>query len=383
MNRYFRHILFAASFFMLCMMPFGASGQGKDAALKLTTVVIDPGHGGKDPGSVSKDGKTYEKNLTLSIAKQFGKIIKDNYPDVKVIYTRTTDKFVALGERADIANRNKADLFVSIHINAVPQSTPNGFSVHILGQSTKKGTDLFTNNMNLCRRENSVIMLEEDYTTKYQGFNPNDPESFIFFNLMQNAHYEQSLMFAADIDRMLVKGPIKTTRGVSQDPFLVLWRTTMPAVLVEAGFITNPNDLKVLNTESGRNQIAQRLFEAFKEFKRKYDGSLEYDRKGQQGGQPESSSGSRDDAQGGGHGQKYSGGTAYGIQILLLSRNLQPGDNALKGYSFDVFQAGNMYKYIVGTASDEKSVRDMHAKVRRDFPDSFIVKIEDGKVSRL
>ncbi len=257
---------------------YSASAQtGSDkSSLRLKTVVIDAGHGGKDAGAISKDRKTYEKNLTLAIAKAFGKKIEDAYPDVKVIYTRTTDVFVELGERAAIANRNKADLFISVHINSNDSASPSGFSAHILGQSSNANRDLFSANLELSKRENSVILLEEDYDTKYQGFDPQDSESFIFFNLMQNAYYEQSILFSADVVEALDGGPIKKNRGISQNPFLVLWRTTMPAVLLELGFISNADDLRVLNSAAGRDLIAERLFNAFRKFKTEYDGSLEY-----------------------------------------------------------------------------------------------------------
>ena len=217
--------------------PVHAAGQGTEASKpKLNTVVIDAGHGGKDAGCVSRDGRTYEKNLTLAIAKQLGQKIKTAYPSVKVYYTRLTDRYLTLNERADIANRNHADLFISIHINSNPSSSPSGYSAHIFGRSSGKDSDLFRGNLELCRRENSVILLEEDYTTNYQGFDPEDPESFIFFNLMQNAFYEQSMLFAEEVIRALEGGPITKNRGMSQDPFFVLWKTSMPSVLLELGF---------------------------------------------------------------------------------------------------------------------------------------------------
>ena len=147
--------------------------------LKLTTVCIDPGHGGKDPGCVSKDGKTYEKTLTLDISKRFAEKIRAGYPGVKVVLTRDSDKTLSVGARPAIANKVEADLFISIHINSVPKTTPSGYSVHVLGKSSQKDRDLFAYNMDICKRENSVILLEDDYTTTYQGFDPNDPESFI------------------------------------------------------------------------------------------------------------------------------------------------------------------------------------------------------------
>ena len=352
----------AAVLSMPCMSPAQSSG----APLRLKTVVIDAGHGGKDAGAVSFDKKTYEKNVTLAIAKLLGQKIENAYPDVKVVYTRTTDRFVELNDRAEIANRNNADLFISIHINSFTKTSPNGFSAHILGQSSNKNRDLFSFNQELCRRENSVILLEDDYETKYQGFNPNDPESFIMFNLMQNAFYEQSILFAAEVDSQLSKGPFRTNRGISQNPFYVLWKTAMPSVLLELGFISNPSDLKVLNSSSGREEIATRLFNAFSSFKKKYDGSLDY----------------RTDAKPAVQ-QPAGDQVMYGVQVLLLSRKLKPDDRAFKGYEAEVFQSGKMYKYIIGTSSTEDGARKFMSSVRKKFPDSFIVKIENGEVTRL
>ena len=231
-------ILFSAS-----IVPAPAAGQDK---LSLSTVVIDPGHGGHDSGCISPDKKTYEKNLTLAISKLFAEKIRKNYPDVKVILTRSDDRYVTLSGRADIANNAGADLFVSIHINAQAKgNSASGYSIHCLGQSSKQGNDLFG--------KNSVILLEDDYQTKYQGFDPSDPQSYIFFSLMQNAHLEHSLIFAEDVADAMKGGPITRSRGVSQDPFWVLWRTAMPAVLVEVGFITNPDDLTVMRS-AGRTR---------------------------------------------------------------------------------------------------------------------------------
>ena len=161
------------SVLLLSCLAFACPMQAA-ADLKLKTVVIDAGHGGKDAGAVSPDRKTYEKNITLAIAKLLGQKIQAAYPDVRVVYTRTTDRYVTLNDRAEIANGCNADLFISIHINSFSKSSPNGFSSHILGQSGNKDRDLFSFNQELCRRENSVILLEDDYATKYQGFNPND-----------------------------------------------------------------------------------------------------------------------------------------------------------------------------------------------------------------
>ena len=351
---------------------YALPSAGSGADLKLRTVVIDAGHGGKDAGAVSPDRRTYEKNITLAIAKLLGQKIQSAYPDVKVVYTRTTDRYVTLNDRAEIANGSKADLFISIHINSFSKSSPNGFSAHILGQSSNKDRDLFSFNQELCRRENSVILLEDDYATKYQGFNPDNPESFIMFNLMQNAFYEQSILFAAEVDSELSKGPFRTNRGISQNPFYVLWKTAMPAVLLELGFISNPADLKVLNSSGGREQIATRLFNAFASFKKKYDGSLDYsvDLETKKAVAAPADKAVVDKA-------------SYGVQILLLSRKLQEGDRALKGYSAEIYPAGKMYKYIIGVSGDESKARSTLASVRKKFPDAFVVRIEDGVVTRL
>ena len=352
-----------------------AEGIGGSPKPKLGTVVIDAGHGGKDAGCVSKDGRTYEKDLTLSIAKLLGQKIKAEYPEVKVYYTRLTDRYLTLNERADIANRNNADLFISIHINANTSSSPSGFSSHIFGRASGKDSDLFRGNMDLCRRENSVILLEDDYTTKYQGFDPNDPESFIFFSLMQNAYYEQSLLFAGEVVQALDGGPINRNRGVSQDSFFVLWKTAMPAVLLELGFISNSADLKVLTSEKGRSQIAGRLFNAFSKFKAKYDNSLDYSSSGlTQAGATQRSQPTI--------AGMPSSGRAYGIQIMAASREIPASDKSFKGYSPVIVLDGYLYKYIICVSGSEQTVRADFRTVSKKFPGSFVVKIENGTVLR-
>ena len=366
--------LFFVFAFSLAGFRSGAQEPGT-GRLKLKTVVLDAGHGGKDAGCVSRDGRTYEKNVTLSIAKSLGAKIKDAYPDVRVIYTRLTDKYITLNERADIANRNHADLFISIHINANTSSSPSGFSAHIFGRSSGKDSDLFKGNMDVCRRENSVILLEDDYTTKYQGFDPNDPESFIFFNLMQNANYEQSLLFAGDVIEEMKGGPIVRSRGVSQDPFFVLWKTTMPSVLLELGFISNVADLRSLNSERSRNDIASRLFEAFKKFKGKYDSSIDYSSKTVSA----VNAVKKDDTPVAGAAVK----SRYGVQIMAAGRKLSTSDKVFKGYTPLILKSGDMYKYIICVTESESEARDSFREVSGKFQGSFPVKIQGETVSRL
>ena len=373
--KYILAVLCAAAFFSPAGIPDSAAQTGSTAKPRLGTVVIDAGHGGKDAGCVSKDGRTYEKNLTLAIAKQLGQKIKAAYPEVKVYYTRLTDRYLTLNERADIANRNNADLFISIHINSNQSSSPSGFSSHIFGRASGKDSDLFRGNMDLCRRENSVILLEDDYTTKYQGFDPNDPESFIFFSLMQNAYYEQSLLFAGEVVQALEGGPITKNRGVSQDSFFVLWKTAMPAVLLELGFISNSADLKVLTTEKGRSQIADRLFNAFRKFKTKYDNSLDYSSASlSMAGATQQNRSTIAGIQ--------SASAVYGIQIMASGREVPSDDKAFKGYSPVVVKDGDLYKYIVCVSGTEQEVRTAFKTVSKKFPGSFVVKVEGGTVSR-
>lgn len=257
--------------FFLNLFSFHCHSQSLDC------VVLDPGHGGKDPGAVSKDKKTREKDLVLKIANLIGQKITRGYNDsVKVYYTRTSDVFVPLQERADFANEKKADLFISIHINAAYRTAPSGHSAHILGASSNPEKDLMAGQLDVCKRENSVITLEDDYHTKYEGFNPDDDASYIFMTLMQGAFYEQSIYFAALVEESLTPGPIKVRRGVEQNPFYVLWKTAMPAVLLELGFISNSEDLAVLRSEASREKIASEIYEAFREYKSNYDESMKY-----------------------------------------------------------------------------------------------------------
>lgn len=228
---------------------------------KIQTIVLDAGHGGKDPGAIGTN-KNMEKNVALAIALEVGKMIKENYPDVKVVYSRTKDVFVELTQRAAIANKNNADLFICIHCNAMPK-----------GDTSTEGTETFcmglhktAGNLQVAMRENSVILQEENYQQKYEGFNPNSPESYIMFSLYQNAYLEQSLDLASKVqEKFTSRG--RADRGVKQAGFLVLWKTAMPSVLIETGFITTPKEEKFLASEDGQQTIAESIFSAFKEYK--------------------------------------------------------------------------------------------------------------------
>ena len=362
--------------------------QKKAASMKLQTVVIDPGHGGKDPGCVSRDKKVYEKDIVLDVAKRLRNKINTYYSnDVKVIMTRDTDVFVELENRAVIANKANANLFISIHVNAVEKGTAaNGYSIHCLGQSQRKGTDLYSKNLELVKRENAVIMLEDNYETKYQGYNPNDPQSSIIFSLMQNAHLGNSLSFAEEVANSMGNRPIRNSRGVSQDPFWVLWRTAMPSVLIEIGFITNPDDLATMTTTEGRDAIAENIFKAFINFKSNYDNSTTADKEepapvpAVQAEEPAPAPAPQEPKP---EEQPkpavQEDGPLYGIQVLATAKEMALDDPFFCGYKPVVIQTGKIYKYIVGTSHSLKEVKKNYPQFQEKFPDKFIVKIEDGK----
>ncbi|MBO4231548.1 MAG: N-acetylmuramoyl-L-alanine amidase [Bacteroidales bacterium] len=376
-----------------------ASGQAPSSQIKLTTVVIDPGHGGKDAGCISPSGKTMEKTVVLDIATKLAEKIRSGCPDVNVVMTRDDDTFVELQGRADIANKAKANLFISIHVNSVDgkRTGPNGYSVHILGQYTSKKKDLYAGNMDVVRRENSVIMLEDDYTTKYEGFNPSDPESYIFMNLMQNSFLEQSFKFAKFVDEEMRGGAIKASRGISQDPFYVLWRTAMPAVLVECGFMSNPTDREALITSKGKDRIASDLYDAFVKYKKEYDGvsaattpvpAKKPETKPVEDTKPVETRpveavDTVETKPAGNDPVISADAVLYGIQVLVSSREMKSSDPFFKGYEFRKFKAGKLFKYLILCSNDLSEVKKSFSTVKSSYPDCFIVKSENGELTRV
>ena len=368
MMRFFRpRLVLRAVLLSAIIVPCKAHGQDRP---KLSTIVIDPGHGGNDPGCVSADKKTYEKDIALDIAQRLSRKIVETCPGARAVLTRAEDKFVTLSGRADIANNMDADLFISIHVNAQAKGTSaSGFSIHCLGQSSKQGNDLFSKNLELCKRENSVILLEDDYKTRYQGFNPSDPKSYILFSLVQNAHLEHSLVFAEDVANAMKGGPITRNRGVSQDPFWVLWRTAMPSVLVEVGFITNDTDLNVLKTPEGRDQIAANLARAVKTFKTRYDNTTDTP-------EEKADTAAAAPAEKPSAAPASTGGILYGVQVLATGKKMSPSDPYFRGYTPLEVKAGKLYKYILVPGEDLASVRKKFRELSAKFPGCFIVSKE-------
>lgn len=344
------------------------SGNDK---LALKTVVIDAGHGGKDPGAVSPDGKYYEKTFTLDIAKRLKEKINAAYPDIKVILTRSDDRAVTLNQRAETANKAAADLFISIHINSSLDKAARGYSVHVLGKSKKDNTDLFKMNLDMVKRENSVITLDDDFNPETAGFDPNNPESYIFMTMMQSAHLGNSIKLAQNMMDCLGSGPFNLSRGVCQDPFYVLWRTSMPAVLAELGFISNAKDLEILGSGQGRDRIAQALLDAFSLYKKDYDASMSIQAVQSTAGASDTASEPSEQKP-----QTKQKRTVYGVQIFTVSKEVPEGDPRLLGYKPLIIKSGTRYRHIIGTSPERSEALKVKEAVAGKYPDAFVVKLE-------
>jgi len=343
---------------------------------------------------MSKDRRYSEKNIVLSVALKLGKIIQAEHPDVKVIYTRKKDVFIPLAERADIANRNKADLFISIHVNANPSVRPEGCETYTMGAHVSD------KNFEVSKRENAVIKMEDDYSTKYEGFNPDSPESYIIFSLLQNAHSEQSIKLASYIqDAYRAKGPVPVNRGVKQAGFLVLWRTTMPSVLTEIGFLSNAQDKARIITSEGQQKIARCLADAFTRYCEDYaSGSsqsgtyTEPDPSAQAGqtysdpeqntevqepvAEPEPEPATEPEK------EKVSNGH-FGIQVMASKKKLPAKSTEYKGlYPMEKYYEGRFYKYVYGNFPSKEKAASALPGVRKKFKGAFVVEIKNGKIAR-
>ena len=342
---------------LFLLLPAEASSQTEG----LKCLVLDAGHGGRDSGCLSKDKKYSEKNIVLSVVLKLGKMIEEEHPDVKVVYTRKKDVFIPLAERADIANRNKADLFISVHVNANPSTVPRG------SETFSMGTHVSDRNFEVSKRENAVIKMEEDYTTKYEGFNPDSPESYIIFSLLQNAYSEQSIKFAKFIQDEYAKGPVKHGRGVKQAGFLVLWRTTMPSVLTEIGFLSNQEDLKILVTEQGQTKIARRLADAFTKYKEDYESHNSLDKEpAEPNNEPEDKIEQIEQID-----------QFYAIQIMAVNKKLASDAPDLKGRrdARYIYQDGR-YKYYLGRYNTREEALKELSEVRKSFKGAFVIVIK-------
>ena len=257
-------------FLLLLFNLYNVNLLSQTNSTNIKTIVIDPGHGGKDSGTLgTKRFKIYEKHVALSVSLKLGNYIAEEFPDVKIIYTRDTDVFLELNERTEIANKSNADLFISIHCDGFTNPKPSGASVFVMGMSKLKA------NMDVAMRENSAIYLEDNYQQKYDGFDPKSAESYIVFSLMQNTYLNQSLQIAEEVENEFSTRANRKSRGVKQAPFYVISRTNMPSILVECGFLTNPKEEEFLHSDLGQDYIASAIFRAFRSYKQSIEISAE------------------------------------------------------------------------------------------------------------
>lgn len=319
----------------------------------INTVVIDPGHGGRDAGALGRIAK--EKNIALAIALKLGTYIEENFPDVKVIYTRTEDVFIPLNERAEIANKNKADLFISIHLNGNKNIRAFGTETYVMGIHKTDG------NLEVAKKENAAILYEEDYTTKYEGFDPHSAESYIIFSFLQNTYLEQSLNYAAFIENEFETRALRKSRGVKQAGFLVLWQTTMPSVLIEAGFLTNPQEEKYLMSKDGQEYIASAIYRAFKNYKNTIEAKSKFSTK-------------IDSLE---KNQKEDSPVYFKIQIASAQNPIEKNDPFFKTLeNIEEYKSNGMYKYTVGSSSDYNEINKLKNSIEDQYPDAFVIAID-------
>ena len=370
------------------------------AANKRFTLVIDPGHGGHDAGALGAISK--EKNINLAVALRFGKYVEQNLPEVRVIYTRKTDVFIPLNERANIANRANADLFISVHTNALPAGkVARGFETYTLGMHRAK------DNLDVAMRENSVISMEKDYQQRYQGFDPRSSESYIIFEFIQGKNMERSVELARMIQRGVCDGANRPDKGVHQAGFLVLRETSMPGCLIELGFITTPDEERLLNDDSRVDDIARGIYEAFAKYKNKYDKSVSVPYRAKdsedvnipkivpdqepapktrvvtRGKQPKREEATPEQPKRVEKKVKkaeVADAPVFKLQIFVGSRNLRKGDAHFKGETdYDSFQEGNLVKYTLGASTNYNEIYRLRKEKLEKFPEAFIIAFKNGQ----
>ncbi len=345
---------------------------------RVSVVVIDPGHGGKDWGASMGNAK--EKDIVLDIALKLGNIIKTNYPEIKIVYTRSKDIFIPLHQRANIANSNKADLFISIHVNAVDQKSVRGTETFVLGQHRSK------DNLEVAKKENAVILLEDDYNKTYEGFDPNSPESYIMFELVQDEYLEQSVMFASDIQKQFRERAKRVDRSVKQAGFLVLRRTTMPSVLIETGFLSHSSERNYLLSESGKTNLASAISRAFKEYKRKIEDKSSFNlitenTKINTEGKKLKTSANKELDPPKNIQSTNTKDICFSVQIMALKRKLETIPTNFKGEK-NVFtvKSKEINRYYSGKFNSLKEARTEKSRLQKKYPSAFVVAFEKNKI---
>ena len=340
---------------LLFLMPLWCFAQKGE---KIQTIVIDAGHGGKDSGALGK--VTTEKALNLAVALKFGNYIKENLPDVKVIYTRDKDKFVELSERAAIANRNNADVFISIHCNSTETANSAiGAETFVMGESKNE------KNLAVAKKENAAILLE-DNTDAYDNFDPNSTEAYILFSLSQSLYQSQSLDLADKVQKQFAsKG--RHDRGVQQAGFLVLWKTSMPSILVELGFINNAKEEQYLNSEKGQTQMALSLYRAFEEYKREFESENHVSNTPETDENPTTT--------------PVNGDTYFSVQFSTLNKKVPVTDKAFKGVKeVEFYEYNGAYRYISGRFLTKAEAVARQNEVRNlGFKDAFVIAFINGE----
>lgn len=365
----------------LFLLPYAIQLHAQNRTV-LRTVVIDAGHGGHDPGALGRKSK--EKNINLSIALKLGNLIQRNFKDVRVIYTRDKDYFVELFRRAEIANENKADLFISIHCNANANKSLKGTETYVMGLHKSQA------NLNIAKFENAAILLESDYQAVYEGFDPNSDESYIAFSLYQNANLEQSSEFASIIQEQMEERVGMNNRGVRQAGFIVLYRTTMPSVLVETGYMSNAAEEAFLVSDKGQEYIASAIYRAFRVYKQKVDNPAMAADAGSNPTNSREYVPKRETTQvvkptyenvpivyPDQKNQKPKNGStlSYRVQIAVTSSEIPVGAARFSGFrDVRMYRHGGLYKYTVGDEATLSGANRLLAEVKRKgVKDAFVV----------
>lgn len=364
----------------LLLVAFLFLAAGMYAANQRFTLVIDAGHGGHDAGALG--AKSKEKNINLNVALAFGRYVERNMPDVRVIYTRTTDVFIPLHDRANIANKANADLFISVHTNALPAGKiARGFETYSLGMHRAK------DNLDVAMRENSVISMEKGYQQTYQGFDPKSSESYIIFEFIQGKNMERSVEIARSIQNSVCQKANRPDKGVHQAGFLVLRETSMPSCLIELGFITTPDEENLLNDESRIDDIAKAIYEGFAKYKNKYDKrvTIPYRSQASEGNNipsivPDSYKRTVAPVKKQTPASVKSDAPIFKVQILVSSRVLRKGDAHFKGEeNYDSYQESGMVKYTIGASANYNEIYQLRKSLLDKFPEAFIIAFKNGK----
>ncbi len=349
---YCKSLLLAA----LLLFPFSSNAIDDQGRFVL---VIDAGHGGKDPGAVN--GKNQEKSINLNVALKMGQLIEENCKNVKVIYTRKTDVFVELYKRADIANKAGADMFISVHTNSAKSKSANGAETYLLGVEENRTSA----NLNAALEENKAILLENDYQAHYEGYDPNSPESMIIFEFMQNEYQKESLKMAQFTQNQMVGFAKRPDRGVHQAGYLVLWKSTMPSILIELGFISNDAECKYLVSQKGVDEMSQSLYKAFSEY-------LDYHNKTLEKAVPT--------AQAIGNRGADVELPIYKVQFMSIKNPLKKNDKRLTAYpNVSYYSEGGMCKYTCGDTTDYDAIQQTKKEVQKKYKDAFVIAVYEGK----